>query len=63
MKRYQVTVSGGSGVFYLDGVTADRVKHELRTLPDDWTIHIWDMTDKEHPIKCTVANFAEAVTA
>ena len=62
MKRYQVTVSGGIGVFCLNGITADRVKQELQTLPDGWTIHIWDMTDREHTIKCTVADFAEAVT-
>lgn len=48
--RFQINIRGMGGVFTFYG-DKKRVEKEKLFLPDGWTMHVWDVTDKNNPRK------------
>lgn len=58
-KYYSMSIGTGSSVFFIDTPDANRVSHEVQSLPDGWTVNIWLINADGTPIrKCDPKEFS-----
>ena len=57
---YSMSIGTGVGVIFFETTLRARVRHEIETLPEKWTINIWEFDDNNKPVRrCEPEEFME----